>query len=598
MSPIHHHFELARLAGDDRDHPLLADLGDLRRLGAGDLHRRLHPMSSGGAGRDARSSTASPSPARRRCAPCAGAATTSSSPTTTSTTPSAALAAELGVELVAAPDDAASSTARRAVRSRVAGARCAGDAPAVRRRASARRAGRQRDRARLPLGAGATPAGPRPMLAVTGTDGKTTTTLLTVDDAGAAGVRTVAAGNTDVPLVDALDLRRRRVRRRVHELPAGVDPSSSAADAAAWLNLAPDHLNWHAVDGHATRPPRPASSDLQRPDDVAIGFADDPIVMAPPRRGPGRPRHVRRSTGADYHVAATGGRRARRAAAAIAAVAVDAPAPAARLTNALAAAALVLETGLGRPGARRRRRWRRSSGRRTASSRSASRRRALVQRLQGHDAARRVGRDPGLRPRRADRRRAQQGPRPVADGAPSRDRVRAVVAHRRGRAPTIARRVRRRRARRRRRLDGRGRRPRPPSSPRRATSSCSRRVRQLRLVPGRLPGARRRLPRSSHEHSRRPTHRSTRSRRRRHGGRSRPTTAHRRRSPTRRTRARTAVATPHRPAARGRSSTTSPAAPSRHAARHGRGVAAAPARRRRPRRVGTSSSARRPPPTT
>ncbi|MFW2332921.1 MAG: hypothetical protein ACN4IE_03945, partial [Ilumatobacter sp.] len=30
------------MARDDRDHPVLADLCDLRRVGAGDLHRRLH----------------------------------------------------------------------------------------------------------------------------------------------------------------------------------------------------------------------------------------------------------------------------------------------------------------------------------------------------------------------------------------------------------------------------------------------------------------------------------------------------------------------------------------------------------------------------
>jgi UDP-N-acetylmuramoylalanine--D-glutamate ligase len=49
------------------------------------------------------------------------------------------------------------------------------------------------------------PGGPRPILAVTGTDGKTTTTDLTVAILRAAGVRTAALGNTDVPLVDAID---------------------------------------------------------------------------------------------------------------------------------------------------------------------------------------------------------------------------------------------------------------------------------------------------------------------------------------------------------------------------------------------------------
>ncbi len=40
------------------------------------------------------------------------------------------------------------------------------------------------------------PGGPRPMLAITGTDGKTTTTLLAVEMLRSAGLRTVDAGNT------------------------------------------------------------------------------------------------------------------------------------------------------------------------------------------------------------------------------------------------------------------------------------------------------------------------------------------------------------------------------------------------------------------
>ena len=89
------------------------------------------------------------------------------------------------------------------------------------------------------------PGGPRPMLAVTGTDGKTTTTLLTVEILRAAGLRTVDAGNTSTPLVDAID----------QDLDAFVVECTSfrlawtptfRAEAAVWLNLAPDHLNWHA----------------------------------------------------------------------------------------------------------------------------------------------------------------------------------------------------------------------------------------------------------------------------------------------------------------------------------------------------------------
>ena len=83
------------------------------------------------------------------------------------------------------------------------------------------------------------------MLAITGTDGKTTTTLLTVEILRAAGLRTDRRRqHVDTPLVDAID----------QDLDAFVVECTSfrlawtptfRAEAAAWLNLAPDHLNWH-----------------------------------------------------------------------------------------------------------------------------------------------------------------------------------------------------------------------------------------------------------------------------------------------------------------------------------------------------------------
>ena len=122
------------------------------------------------------------------------------------------------------------------------------------------------------------PGGPRPMLAVTGTDGKTTTTLLTVEILRAAGLRTVDAGNTSTPLVDAID----------QELDAFVVECTSfrlawtptfRAEAAVWLNLAPDHLNWHA--SMATYEAAKARIFTnQRPTDTAIGFASDPVGHA------------------------------------------------------------------------------------------------------------------------------------------------------------------------------------------------------------------------------------------------------------------------------------------------------------------------------
>lgn len=189
---------------------------------------------------------------------------------------------------------------------------------------------------------------PRPILAVTGTDGKTTTTTLTVAILRAAGLRTADVGNTDTPMVTAVDWTGDR------ELDAFVVEATSfrlawteqfRADAAAWLNLAPDHLNWHTdLDSYVAAKSRIFA--LQRPDDVAIGFVDDPVVMDQLGRAPGR-RRTFGTRGADYHVGEVGGERwLVGPAGPIAPTAVMRRALPHDLTNALAAAALVLETGL------------------------------------------------------------------------------------------------------------------------------------------------------------------------------------------------------------------------------------------------------------
>jgi UDP-N-acetylmuramoylalanine--D-glutamate ligase len=182
--------------------------------------------------------------------------------------------------------------------------------------------------------------GPRPMLAITGTDGKTTTTLLTVAMLEAAGMRAVAAGNTDVPLVSAIDL----------DVDAFVVECTSfrlawtehfRGSAAAWLNLAPDHLNWHrSVASYATAKAKIFAN--QRAGDVAIGFCDDPEVM---RHLAGAPaRHVTFGlAGADYRVEAATLVSPRGEITPVSAMRRSLPHD---VTNGLAAAALVLETGL------------------------------------------------------------------------------------------------------------------------------------------------------------------------------------------------------------------------------------------------------------
>lgn len=182
--------------------------------------------------------------------------------------------------------------------------------------------------------------GPRPILAVTGTDGKTTTTDMAVAMLRAAGLRAEAVGNTDVPFVDAVDT----------DLDAFVIECSSfrlawterfRADAAVWLNFAPDHLNWHAsLDSYEATKARVFT--LQAATDVAIGFADDPVVMRHLDEAPGRRRSFGLGHG-DYHL---DGDTLVGPQGPIAEVAVMRRSLPHDITNALAASALVLETGL------------------------------------------------------------------------------------------------------------------------------------------------------------------------------------------------------------------------------------------------------------
>jgi UDP-N-acetylmuramoylalanine--D-glutamate ligase len=184
------------------------------------------------------------------------------------------------------------------------------------------------------------PGGPRPMLAITGTDGKTTTTLLAAHMLRAAGLRTVDAGNTSTPLVDAIEMELDAFVVECTSFRLAWTPSFRAG-AAVWLNLAPDHLNWHR--SMATYEAAKAQVWAnQRPDDVAIGFVDDPVVMRRLRAAPGR-QVTFGARDADYRVDAgrlvgPGG--------AIAHVDAMTRSLPHDLTNALAASALVLETGL------------------------------------------------------------------------------------------------------------------------------------------------------------------------------------------------------------------------------------------------------------
>jgi UDP-N-acetylmuramoylalanine--D-glutamate ligase len=186
-----------------------------------------------------------------------------------------------------------------------------------------------------------------PMVAITGTNGKTTVTTLVESMLRESGLRTIAAGNTDVPLVDAIE----------EDLDVIVVEASSfrleftetfRPHVAVWLNLAEDHLDWHpSMEAYAAAKARIWAA--QGPDDVAVVNAEDPIVVAHAGAAPSRVVTFGLAEG-DWHVA--GGRLVRPDGSPLVAVDELWRSLPHDCTNALAAAAAALAAGATEDGVR------------------------------------------------------------------------------------------------------------------------------------------------------------------------------------------------------------------------------------------------------
>ena len=85
----------------------------------------------------------------------------------------------------------------------------------------------------------------RKIVAVTGTSGKTTTTEMTVAALKASGIAAVAAGNNDLPLVEAIEWREPEVFVVEASSFRLSHTQRFTPKAACWLNFAPDHLDVH-----------------------------------------------------------------------------------------------------------------------------------------------------------------------------------------------------------------------------------------------------------------------------------------------------------------------------------------------------------------
>jgi UDP-N-acetylmuramoylalanine--D-glutamate ligase len=118
----------------------------------------------------------------------------------------------------------------------------------------------------------------RPIAAITGTNGKTTVVELCVAALEQAGIAAIAAGNTDVPLVAAIDQP---------DIDVFVVEASSfrlaqveifAPQVGTWLNFAPDHLDVHR-DLAAYEAAKAQVFGRIAPGGTAVANTMDPVVM-------------------------------------------------------------------------------------------------------------------------------------------------------------------------------------------------------------------------------------------------------------------------------------------------------------------------------
>jgi UDP-N-acetylmuramoylalanine--D-glutamate ligase len=142
-------------------------------------------------------------------------------------------------------------------------------------------------------------------LAVTGTNGKTTTTQMLGAMLEAAGLRATTAGNIGTPLLDAVAAVDAAGRPTYDVLAVELSSfqlhytSTLRVAAGAVLNIADDHLDWHgSIEAYAADKGR-----VFTPEAIAVFNAEDPRTVALAQTAPVTVRAgFRRGTPADGEV--------------------------------------------------------------------------------------------------------------------------------------------------------------------------------------------------------------------------------------------------------------------------------------------------------
>jgi UDP-N-acetylmuramoylalanine--D-glutamate ligase len=125
--------------------------------------------------------------------------------------------------------------------------------------------------------------GPR-LLAITGTNGKTTVTTLVANMLNRSGRRAVAAGNIGVPMIEAVRSDAEVVVAEVSSFQLQMTERFHP-EVSCWLNLAADHLDWHPSPDHYAAAKAKIWANQGLGDSAVYNF-DDRVVRAAATRIP------------------------------------------------------------------------------------------------------------------------------------------------------------------------------------------------------------------------------------------------------------------------------------------------------------------------
>jgi UDP-N-acetylmuramoylalanine--D-glutamate ligase len=140
-----------------------------------------------------------------------------------------------------------------------------------------------------------------PLVAVTGTNGKTTVTTLVAEILRASGIKAVSAGNIGQPLIEALGTSSEVVVVEASSFQLAMTREFRPR-VATWLNVSEDHLDWHPSMAHYVSAKARIWAN-QGSGDMAVLNLDDPVVRSHAALASQETKHSFGlwSAGADYY---------------------------------------------------------------------------------------------------------------------------------------------------------------------------------------------------------------------------------------------------------------------------------------------------------